>query len=112
MRCPRSVTGLIDRAERRGLVRRRSTPADGRAVLVSCTTEGRRLIDQVGPTIIADVQSLGSALDATERVRLTELVRRVVSESEAVSTPVTPTCLVTPRWGTLGTARSCSEEQR
>jgi DNA-binding MarR family transcriptional regulator len=52
MRCPRSVTGLIDRAERRGLVRRRSTPADGRAVLVSCTTEGRRLIDQVGPTIM------------------------------------------------------------
>jgi len=85
MRCPGSVTGLIDRAERRGLVRRRSTPADGRAVLVSCTTEGRRLIDQVGSTITADVQSLGSALDATERVRLTELVRRVVSASEAVS---------------------------
>ena len=85
MRCPRSVTGLIDREERRGLVRRRSTPG-GRAVLVSCTTEGRRLIDQVGPTITVDMQSLGSALDATERVRLTELVRRVVSASEAVST--------------------------
>src|SRR5690349_15114747 len=49
-----SVTGLIDRAERRGWVRRRSTPTDGRAVLVSCTPEGRRLIDEVGPTITAD----------------------------------------------------------
>ena len=81
-----SVTGLIDRAQRRGLVRRRSTPADGRAVLVSCTPEGRRLIDEVGPTIVAAVHSLGSALNAAERLMLTELIRRVVSASPAAST--------------------------
>src|ERR1700749_1978861 len=39
-----SVTGLVDRAERRGLVARAPSPADRRAVLVRLTEEGRSLI--------------------------------------------------------------------
>src|SRR5450432_2282929 len=39
-----SVTGLVDRAERRGLVQRTTTPDDGRAIRVSVTTNGRELI--------------------------------------------------------------------
>src|SRR5580693_6818666 len=38
-----SVTGLIDRAERRGLVERVPSAADRRAVLVRLTDQGRRL---------------------------------------------------------------------
>src|ERR1700691_1015263 len=37
-----SVTGLVDRAERRGLVRRKVSSTDRRAVDVSITAPGRR----------------------------------------------------------------------
>ncbi len=45
-----SVTGLIDRAERRGLVRRASTPDDGRAVRVALTEQGRELTQKMRQT--------------------------------------------------------------
>ena len=40
-----SVTGLVDRAERRGLVERVPSPADRRAVLVGMTGAGRQVVD-------------------------------------------------------------------
>src|SRR4051795_9293586 len=42
-----SVTGLIDRAERRGLVTRSATPADGRGVRVALGPHGRRLTEEL-----------------------------------------------------------------
>src|ERR1700742_973446 len=39
-----SVTGLVDRAERRGLVERAPSAADRRAVLVRLTDKGRSLV--------------------------------------------------------------------
>jgi DNA-binding MarR family transcriptional regulator len=38
-----SITGLVDRAGRRGLVRRATAPHDGRSVRVSLTEQGREL---------------------------------------------------------------------
>ena len=40
-----SVSGLIDRAERRGLVERAPSASDGRGVHVRLTVEGRRLAE-------------------------------------------------------------------
>jgi DNA-binding MarR family transcriptional regulator len=37
----------IDRLDRKGLVRRKPSPSDGRAVLVQLTADGRRLIDEL-----------------------------------------------------------------
>src|ERR1700754_791165 len=42
-----SATGLIDRAERRGLVERGRGAADGRVVTVRLTAAGRRLAEEV-----------------------------------------------------------------
>ncbi len=44
-----SVSGLIDRAERRGLVMRTAAPVDGRGVIVTLTEDGRRLTERVAP---------------------------------------------------------------
>src|SRR5271169_7255975 len=38
-----TVSGLIDRAAQRGLVRKSTDPADGRSVRVSLTAQARRL---------------------------------------------------------------------
>ena len=44
-----NVTGLVDRLERRGLVRRRDQPGDRRAYRVVLTPDGRRLVMQIRP---------------------------------------------------------------
>ncbi len=72
-----SVSGLIDRAARRGLVRRDSSSDDGRSVRVSLTPEGRRLArqmtDEIGHLIIPMTRSLSAA----ERERLCVLLHRL-----------------------------------
>jgi DNA-binding MarR family transcriptional regulator len=44
-----NVTGLIDRLEKRGLLRRNASPADRRAHRVILTASGRRLLDKILP---------------------------------------------------------------
>src|SRR5437868_4283337 len=53
-----SVTGLVDRAERRGLVARAPSPADGRATLVRLTDAGRALVSGAAELFAADVAAL------------------------------------------------------
>src|ERR1700761_6257435 len=53
-----SVTGLVDRAERRGLVRRAQSPEDRRSVLVSLTDNGRALVVAASAQFEADLTAL------------------------------------------------------
>jgi DNA-binding MarR family transcriptional regulator len=80
-----SVTGLVDRAERRGLVARTTVPGDGRAVHVTLTDEGRR----IGQAIVAAVeQQLNEALSGlteTGRKRLSSLAGQVVRHEAAIN---------------------------
>jgi DNA-binding MarR family transcriptional regulator len=73
-----SVSGLVDRAVKRGLVRRDVSSDDARAVRVSLTSEGQRLVgllrDQVAVLIAPMTGSLGSA----DQKRLSGLLRRML----------------------------------
>jgi DNA-binding MarR family transcriptional regulator len=73
-----SVTGLIDRAERRGLVERTTAPHDGRAIHVRLTAEGRRLTEQHTAEAYARLSELLAALPARDRARLSTLAQAVV----------------------------------
>jgi len=44
-----NVTGLVDRLEERGLVRRKDSATDRRAYLVALTPRGRALLEQILP---------------------------------------------------------------
>jgi MarR family transcriptional regulator, lower aerobic nicotinate degradation pathway regulator len=77
-----SVTGLIDRAERRGLVQRAADAADGRGVRVSPTTLGRRLTRQVAAEIEAELDRLAAGLSAADRRTLTQLMSQVVAANQ------------------------------
>lgn len=78
-----SVTGLVGRAEKRGLVRRSPSPRDGRAVEVALTEEGRRLVATCGQEVERRVVELTRELDAADVARLTRLAGAVVrSNSE------------------------------
>jgi MarR family transcriptional regulator, lower aerobic nicotinate degradation pathway regulator len=73
-----SVTGLVDRAERRGLVVRVPSSADGRAVLVSLTPDGRSLVSAVASDFEGEVSTLLRHLPARDRETLARLVSRLL----------------------------------
>ena len=73
-----SVTGLVDRAERRGLVARVPSTTDRRAVLVSLTDDGRSLVSQAAAHFEADVLALLSHLPSRERDTLSRIISRLL----------------------------------
>jgi DNA-binding MarR family transcriptional regulator len=73
-----SVTGLVDRAERRGLVARVPSPADKRAVLVRLTNEGRLLVSTAAALFAADVTALLGQLAPRDRAALSRLVSKLL----------------------------------
>lgn len=77
-----SLTGLVDRSLRRGLVRRESDSADGRAVRVFLTTEGERLAEEFYDETVRRVAELPGMLSGEERARLAELLARLVSGNQ------------------------------
>jgi len=74
-----SVTGLVDRAERRGLVARVPSTADRRAVLVSLTDAGRSVAFQVSARFEADIAALLDPLSPSARKTLSGLVSRLLA---------------------------------
>ena len=73
-----SVTGLVDRAERRGLVVRVPSAADRRAVLVRLTDDGRALVSQAAARFGADVLAMLDRLPPRDRATLSRLVSRLL----------------------------------
>ena len=73
-----SATGLVDRAERRGLVTRVASSADRRVVLVELADAGRALVDEVSGGFGADVATLLERLSAPDRSSLSRLVSRLL----------------------------------
>ena len=73
-----SITGLIDRAERRGIVERIPSSTDRRAVLVRLTDAGRTLVSQVATAFEADVATMLDCLPVADRHALSALVSSVL----------------------------------
>jgi MarR family transcriptional regulator, lower aerobic nicotinate degradation pathway regulator len=73
-----SITGLVDRAERRGLVVRVPSTTDRRAVLVSLTDDGRSLVSQASDRFEADVVTMLGLLPPRDREALSRLVSRLL----------------------------------
>jgi MarR family transcriptional regulator, lower aerobic nicotinate degradation pathway regulator len=69
-----SVTGLVDRAERRGLVVRAPSPVDRRAVLVRLTDEGRSVVEAAAGLFATDVTAMLGRLAPGDRAALSRLV--------------------------------------
>jgi MarR family transcriptional regulator, lower aerobic nicotinate degradation pathway regulator len=78
-----STSGLVERAERRGLVARAPSPVDGRSVLVSLTDAGRSLVAEASSQFEADVSALLAHLPQRDRGALNALVTRVLAAHAA-----------------------------
>ncbi|MEW2355066.1 MarR family transcriptional regulator [Spirillospora sp. NPDC029432] len=77
-----SLTGLVDRTERNGLVRREPDPHDTRAVRVALTPRGSRLAEEFYAETSRRVDELPAGLTPAERETLAALLGRVVLDNE------------------------------
>jgi DNA-binding MarR family transcriptional regulator len=79
-----SLTGLVDRAEHRGLVVREGDPRDRRVVKVSLTPAGADAVSRFHDQLTKRLDDLLQDLPATERDRFARSLTRLVADVPAV----------------------------
>ncbi len=78
-----TITGILDRLERRGVIQRQRSQTDRRRVLVSATEEGQRLA-QLAPSPLQDrFASRLAALPEAGQQALDEALKQIVTMMEA-----------------------------
>lgn len=79
-----SITGLVDRAQRRGLVTRTASAVDRRSFQVSITDAGRQLVEQVAAQFAEQIERRVEPLPETDRKRLSRMATRIVTADAQV----------------------------
>ncbi|WP_031160396.1 MarR family winged helix-turn-helix transcriptional regulator [Streptosporangium roseum] len=77
-----SLTGLVDRSERNGLVQRTPDPHDSRAVRVALTGRGAKLAEEFYTETCRRIEDLTSDFAQAERDTLAALLSRVVTDNK------------------------------
>jgi DNA-binding MarR family transcriptional regulator len=73
-----TMSGLVDRAQKRGLLTRAPNADDGRVVDVLITDAGARLAERVAGEVAEALTPLTGALPAADQRRLTALLARML----------------------------------
>ncbi|ADB33638.1 transcriptional regulator, MarR family [Kribbella flavida DSM 17836] len=79
-----SLTGLVDRAEHRGLVVRHQDAKDRRAVKVSLTEDGNEALQRFHRELTDRLELMLAELPDGEREQFTGTLRRIVADAPAV----------------------------
>jgi DNA-binding MarR family transcriptional regulator len=79
---PPSVTGVVDRLERAGLVSRDGSPTDLRVKQVALTPRGRQLVERVLRVHAAQIEAVMGGLTAEEQAELHRLLSRLEGHLE------------------------------
>jgi DNA-binding MarR family transcriptional regulator len=74
-----ALTGLVDRAERRGLVRRTPVPGDRRALRVTLTTTGRRAASAFHAEATEELNHLLSPLAPRDREDFRSALAKIIA---------------------------------
>ncbi len=87
-----ALTGLIDRAERRGLVKRSPVPGDRRALRVTPTDSGRRAAVAFHEAVNAELSSLLAPLAPHDREDFRNMMTEILEQSRTGSRIPRPQC--------------------
>jgi DNA-binding MarR family transcriptional regulator len=75
---PSSVTGLVGRAERRGLVSRAASTHDARVTIVSATSKGLRVSRQLAAIVTDEIDALVRLVPPAERTCIMRVVASIL----------------------------------
>ena len=78
-----TMTGRLDRLERRGLIRRLPNPQDRRGMDVELTAEGRKLADELVTAHVQNEERMMAGLTRDERRTLEKIMRKLLAHLEA-----------------------------
>jgi len=78
-----TLTGVLNTLEKRGLSSRKRSKDDGRLVIVSMTSKGRKLMEQLFPLFNLQEQFVASALSAKTQPTVAEGLRSITELMEA-----------------------------
>jgi MarR family transcriptional regulator, lower aerobic nicotinate degradation pathway regulator len=73
-----SVSGLVDRAEKRGLVVRRPSSEDARVTLIDLTAAGRELGERLGALVSPRMDTLLERVPNAERQRFVSMAAAIL----------------------------------
>jgi len=79
---PSRLVQVLDELEQRGLIERRSNPADRRSHALYLTEPGREALGRIGPIAREHQDALCAALDESERAQLVDFLRRIAAEQQ------------------------------
>lgn len=80
---PSTVSGIVDRLQKRGAVRRVTDPLDGRGIRLSLTPLGRRLLKRSPPPFQVGLRTALEVLPAAQLRQLRRGLEQVVKETSA-----------------------------
>ncbi|MGN7476211.1 MarR family winged helix-turn-helix transcriptional regulator [Solibacillus silvestris] len=72
-----SITYVVDKLEKKGLVSRIACPSDRRVTFVSLTDQGKEMIESIFPSHEKKIASIFDVLSAEELQLLTEYLKRI-----------------------------------
>lgn len=72
-----TVTSLLDRLVRRGLIIRQGDPSDGRVVLVQVTAAGRRLVERLDACALKLEQRIAEQIGTRDRAALHRILAAI-----------------------------------
>ncbi len=78
-----SVSGLVERAERRGLVRRAPALTDGRAIRVLLTRDGRKTARYLAGRVSTEIDARTCDLSPADRKQLIACIARILHRESA-----------------------------
>lgn len=78
-----TMTGLVDRAEKRGLLERAPSPTDGRAVDVFLSPDGTELAERLYAEVGRPLSAMTNELIPADQCRLQALLERLLGPHES-----------------------------
>lgn len=75
-----TITGILDRMENKGLIKRLADPSDRRSLKVILTEQGSRLKEPIIKIIDEENRKVLSILEEEERIKLIEYLNRISFE--------------------------------
>ena len=77
-----TLTGVLNTLEKRGFAARKRSKNDGRLVLVTLTSKGKKLMEQLFPLFNKQEQFIASALDAKGQASAAAALRAITEHVE------------------------------
>jgi MarR family 2-MHQ and catechol resistance regulon transcriptional repressor len=85
-----TASRVVTTLERKGYVARATHPRDGRAVLLTATTAGRRLVERILEDLVEEKKELLAEFPEEVRESAAELIQRLTAASRSRAACATP----------------------